>query len=413
MKSQQLGFYKVIYLLILSSVLFLLNSFYWLGLIAVIQLLLWVNSGVKFKPLIRALFKLKWFFLIICLSYLLLPAADQAGAYPLKLYWFTLNLYPEGLITAVQMLTRICLMLMVSLWVRLSSSQADFVGALKKLKIPEIIAVVIDLSINMLTTEKIIKHQGSGSGKGSGGGKDSRKQKPKKALSYQELKSNKSGFIDRLITTNFNQSHDLISKNYPSMSVEKRTDMIIILSTVAAIMSLKMFQMLPGLPIAPGHKNLIIIPLIMLASLSTKIRYGGLAAGFATGMVSFFMGFGKFGIFEVLHFALPGLVADWLAPAVKQATGKMLALKLMLIGGLIGVTRFAANFAILILAGSPKLAWVVFIPMLTSQVIFGALSSFICMVVLSKHRKGGWFEHKPLRVENSERTVNVGKEQSK
>ena len=104
------------------------------------------------------------------------------------------------------------------------------------------------------------------------------------------------------------------------------------------------------------------------------------------------MGFGKFGVFEILHFALPGLVADGLTPFIRHASGKMVMVKLVMMGALIGLTRFVANFSVLLLAGSPKLAWVVFFPMLISQIIFGALSSLVCLIVIKKHFNGGWFK---------------------
>ena len=389
MKSQHLGFYKVIYLLMISIMLFVINSMALMAVLFALQLGLWIHSRLALKPYLRALFKLKWFFLIIAFSFALMPQAPETNIWRVNLYWFDLTLYPSGLMTAALMLMRIALMLMVSLWVRLSSTQTQFIDGLKAVKVPETVAMVIDLSLHMLTADKPKKDSSKGGRNGQGHG---RGRANKTKISLDELKTNKNGFIDRLIQTHFRQSQETIQKSYPDMLAEKRQDIIVILTVVAAIMSLKVFQMLPGLPIAPGHKNIVIIPLIMLASLTTHMRYGGFAAGFATGVVSFFMGFGKFGVFEVLHFALPGLVADWLVPMIRHSTGKMLMVKLMMIGGLIGLTRFAANFAILLLAGAPILAWVVFIPMLISQIVFGALSSFVCLIVLKKHRKRGWFD---------------------
>ena len=78
----------------------------------------------------------------------------------------------------------------------------------------------------------------------------------------------------------------------------------------------------------------------------------------------FLMGFGKFGIFEVFHFALPGLVSDWLYPLIKNNQGNWLIIKLAIIGAILGFTRFVANIFILILVGAPKLALIVMTPML-------------------------------------------------
>jgi len=103
------------------------------------------------------------------------------------------------------------------------------------------------------------------------------------------------------------------------------------------------------------------------------------------------MGFGKFGIFEVFHFALPGLVSDWLYPLIKNNQGNWLIVKLAIIGAILGFTRFVANILILLLVGTPQIALIVMTPMLISQIVFGALSSIICVIVIKKHNNGGWF----------------------
>jgi hypothetical protein len=153
---------------------------------------------------------------------------------------------------------------------------------------------------------------------------------------------------------------------------------------VAAAMSLKLLQLLPGLPIAPGHKNLVIVPLIVIATLMTNSRRGGFSAGLAIGIASFMLGYGKFGVLEIAHFALPGLASDILAPLILAGNQRLILVRFALLGAAIGLTRFAANFLIIILAGAPALAWAVFTPMLISQTTFGALSALIGAYVVGK-----------------------------
>jgi hypothetical protein len=320
--------------------------------------------------------KLKWLFLIVILSYTFFSPFESSQEIELNLKFFSLNYYPSGLNIALMMITRIALMIMTSLWVRLSMNQESFINSLKTLRIPESIAIVIDLTLSQLMTEKKL---------------NKKRKKHKKKITFNEFKSNKSHFLNKLIENNIQKSDQLLTKNYPQILKVQRQDILVILSVVVAIMSLKFLQMMPGLPIAPGHKNLLVIPLLILASLSTNMKYGGLAAGFATGIVSFMMGFGKFGIFEILHFALPGLVSDWCLPFIQGHHSKFLILKLAIIGALLGFTRFVANLGILLLVGAPKLAVLVMMPMLISQVVFGALSSLVCIIVIKKHNSGGWF----------------------
>ena len=383
-KSDKFAKLKVTYLITLSLLLFFIhNKYIIIGLIA-FQILIWLFSKISFKPLIKSLIKLKWFFLIIIISYTLLPPSDNAIATTINLHFFTVDIYFSGLTIALLMLSRISLMVMASIWIRLSTSQLGFISALRTFKIPESIAIIIDLSLKQVMTEKKPKHR-----------KTEKAKKPEKnkktKITFKELKLNKFKFINTLIEKNIQKSDNLLIQNYPEISQTKRKDILVILTVVVAIMSLKFLQLMPGLPIAPGHKNLLVIPLIILASLSTHMKNGGLAAGFATGIVSFLMGFGKFGIFEVFHFALPGLVSDWLYPLIKNNQGNWLIVKLAIIGAILGFTRFVANILILLLVGTPQIALIVMTPMLISQIVFGALSSIICVIVIKKHNNGGWF----------------------
>ncbi len=374
--NSQLGKYKIAYLILLSSGLFFIHNWLLLLTILFLQSFLWSYSSLKIKPLFKAIIKLKWFLLVILIAYTFFSPFEQSQATTLEFYLFSLDIYYSGLSVALLMMSRIFLMIMASLWVRKSCQQAEFVIGLKFFKIPEAAAIVIDLTLNQLTSEKKTKD----------------KKRQKKKITFKEFKTNKLQFFNKLIQKNTEKSQLALQHHYPELSKQRRHDILVILSVVAAIMSLKFLQMMPGLPIAPGHKNLLILPLIMLASLSTSMKYGGLIAGFTAGVVSFMMGFGKFGIFEILHFAFPGLISDWLSPMLRHKQGKFLMIKLVLIGALLGLARFIANFAILLMVGAPKLALIVMTPMLISQIVFGALSSLTCIVVVNKHHNGGWFK---------------------
>ena len=383
MKSIPIANLKIAYLIVLSTGLFFIQNWWLIFLLFTLQCFLWYFSSIPIKPLVKALIKLKWFFLIIIVAYTFFPTNNSSNPTVVNLYLFSLNVYYPRLLIALIMLSRIALMLMASLWVRKSLSQLEFVQALKAFKVPEIISIVIDLTLSQLSSK--------GKNKGDKMNKKNKK-KHKTKITFKEFTSNKTQFIHQLIEKNIHKSDQLLLENYPDISKTMRKDVLVILSVAVAIMSLKLLQLMPGLPIAPGHKNLLVIPLIILASLSTHMKYGGLAAGFATGIVSFLMGFGKFGIFEVLHFALPGLMADWLNPILKTQQGKWLIFKLAIIGAILGFTRFVANIFILLLVGAPKLALIVMTPMLISQIVFGALSSIVCVVVIKKHNNGGWFQ---------------------
>jgi len=148
-------------------------------------------------------------------------------------------------------------------------------------------------------------------------------------------------------------------------------------------MGTKLIQVLPGLPIAPGHKNVLIVPLLLLAAGLTQMRFGGLWTGLTVGVVSVLSGYGQYGVLEISHFAVPGLMADVLLPLVRPHGRKWWRLaQFALIGAAMGAGRFAANFLVILLAGAPEIAFVLYLPMFVSQVSFGAISAFVSLGLL-------------------------------
>ena len=387
---------KLVYLLVLACGLFFVGD--WrvvLGLIAV-QTGLWLYAGLGFRELLRGTSRLKWFFLLIVISYLLIPPVDASPDYRIDFGWFGIGIYFSGLEHAALMLSRVFLLVFTSLWVRLSEPAGAFVEALGKLGLPESTAIVIDAGLSLAGSSQKTSGQGrgDGSGGGHGDGRNSgqQKQNGRRRISFADIRHARFSFMDDLIGNALQKSRAYLGEHYPQMSDAVRRDAAIILAVVVVVMSLKLLQILPGLPFAPGHKNIVVIPLLLMASLATRSRFGGFSAGLAVGIVSFLLGYGKFGAFEILQFALPGLLADLLAPVLVRGSGLVLLVRMAILGALLGLARFAANFMVLMLAGSPELAWLVFAPMLVSQVVFGGLSGLVCVYIVKRQRDNGFTE---------------------
>lgn len=390
MQSELSAKLKVLYLFVLATGLFFVSDWKIIAFIVLFQASIWLWSGLGFTPLLRAVSRLKWFIILVSISYLLIPPANAVADYQLDLGFYILHFYLEGLGHAGLMLSRVLLLVVSGLWVRLSEPSGSFVAALGSLGIPKTVAIIIDAGLSLTSGDSKKQGTGGGGGGGRGGGKhrDKKNGLQRTKIFFADIREGRFSFMDTLIDASFGKARAYIKENYPDMDASIRHDTAIILMVVVAVMSLKLLQLLPGLPFAPGHKNLIVIPLLLMAAMLTKGRFGGFTAGFSVGIVSFLMGYGKFGVFEVLHLALPGLLADILLPVMVAQSGFWLFLRLVILGGLLGLTRFATNFMILLLAGSPELAWIVFVPGLVSQVVFGALSSLVCVYVVNKIRDG-------------------------
>ena len=387
---------KLSYLLLLASGLFFVSD--WriiLGLI-VLQIGLWLYAGLGFVELWSGTSRLKWFFLLIIISYLLIPPDKAPPDFRFDFGWFAFGVYFSGLDHALQMISRVFLLVFASLWVRLSEPAGAFVAALGKFGLPESIAIVIDAGLSLAGSNQKSGGKGMGGGGGGHGGSRGNSQEPGgwRNISFADIRHARFDFMDNLIGNALQKSRAYLGEHYPQMSAAVRSDAAIILAVVVAIMSLKLLQILPGIPFASGHKNVVVIPLLLMASLATSSRFGGFSAGIAVGIVSFLLGYGKFGILEILQFALPGLLADLLAPLLVRGTGLMLLTRMAILGALLGLSRFVANFMVLMLAGSPELAWLAFIPALISQVVFGGLSGLVCVYIVKRQRSSGFIEQR-------------------
>ena len=87
----------------------------------------------------------------------------------------------------------------------------------------------------------------------------------------------------------------------------KDYDLAVISSFTMIIVGMRFMDILPGFLIAPGYKNVVIIPLFILAALLTKTPYAATYVGLLSGTVNLMTGASKFGIFGILQFMAPTL----------------------------------------------------------------------------------------------------------
>lgn len=341
----------------------------------VAQLLFWLGSALPLAGIWAAIRRLRWFFLIILLSYAFIGAdTDQ---------WYSVTIGPWAMkisLTSMQLALLMCLrvitLVIASSWVRLSSPKDAFVGGLRAMGLPELVALGIDATLDNLGG-------GARHGKGDGGGRHRNKQPAQadaNSLTFAQIRSGDVTVATNWFASHFKKAKEALADRYQELPAATIHDLTIVLGVSLAIMSLKLLQILPGLPIAPGHKNILIIPLLLFAARATNGRFGATSTSMVAGIVSFMLGYGKYGILELAHFIVPGMLADVLSPLARATSRPGRLLQFILIGAILGLGRFAANFLIIILAGAPQIAFVLYLPILLSQVTFGALSGFVSLV---------------------------------
>ncbi len=385
LKTPMLGFVnrispelKLGYLFAVVIALFLLPYPTTIAILLVVQAVLWVGSSLGWAPLRRVALRLVIFFLVIGASFAFVsigdPDADRWTDLALGPWTVEVNL--AGLAVALMMCMRVMLLVVASAWVQQSGKPEDFVRALERFHVPQFLAASIGGTLQLVV----------GSGGRGGGAKEAMR------IGFKQIRRGKLTFVIDMVENALARAESFVAKANPGLASEQAKDIAIIVGCATAIMAVKVIHILPGLPFAPGHKNLVMVPLFLLAAGLTHARLGGLWTGLTVGIVSMMMGYGKYGVLGIAHFAVPGLLADLLFPLVRHESSRWLRLvQYAAIGCLLGLGRFAANFLVIVLAGAPGVAFMLYFPMLISQMVFGAVSAFVSLVVLElvARRAGG------------------------
>jgi intracellular septation protein A len=369
---------KIVYLVVLAAVLFFIRDPLLLSGLLALQAVLLASAHVPPAAVWRATRRLWLLFAVIAVSYAFMSTgqADERWV-EFTIGGWTPAVNLTGLAVAGLMCLRVFTLVLASTWLQRSSPPGALVAGLERLRVPQSVAVTVDATLALLGGER---------GTGQGGGRHG-KSTDGPTLTWDKVRAGRLDFVQKLIDRSLDRAREWLAARHPQLTPERLHDLTIVLAVSLTIMGLKVLQVLPGVPIASGHKNLLIVPLLLFAAHATHMRFGGLAAGTAAGIVSFLLGYGKFGILEIAHFAVPGLFADLLMPLARARSRGGRLLQFALIGFTLGLGRFAANFLVIVLAGAPQLAFLLFAPMLVSQVAFGALSCLVSVLIVGTPHK--------------------------
>jgi hypothetical protein len=381
---------KLVWLLVLAIGLFVLEQPWLLGALLLVQVALWLVSGQPAGGLLGTVRRLLVFGILIALSFAFVPTGgtDRWIALPGP-EWLRVNL--AGLSLAGLMLLRVLTLVLASAWVQRSCPPGALVRGLRALYLPETVAITVDATLALLAGESSRGRQGGGGGTGggTGGGHGRHREASGGAqLGWADIRAGRVHAFAEVFERGLERGRSWLAAQYPHLDATRVRDLSIVLALCLTVMGLKVLQVLPGIPFASGHKNVLIVPMFLYVAQATSMRFGAFAAGTAVGIVSFLLGYGKFGVLEIAHFALPGLLADLVTPFLRATAPVPRLAQYAVAGAVLGLGRFAANFLAILLAGAPEVAFALFAPLLLSQVVFGALSCFVS-VLLIKPRPAG------------------------
>ena len=344
---------KILYILIAGVGVFFINNIYiLLGVIGVhLLLFLFVKNP---KKSLKFIWKVKWFILIIFLFH----ALSLDGEIPLiKLKKWVLSFSYDGLLSGAIMAGKLLSMLLVTQVVRLSMAKGEFVNGMTKLGLSKSNSGIIDQIMTIVAEEKSTKK-----GKGTGGGKG--KKDGADVQSKDVLLKGKVGNIPQKILARITFARGKFA-NDPNA---------IVASSALAVTLIRLVKIAPGLPLAPGHKNILLMPVMIHGIVKSENRFAGTQTGFISGVLHFSMGFGKYGPLGIVQFALLGFVLDLL---FKLPINTSRLWFLILAGGLGGLMRITSEVLLAIILGMPTTFFLIYLPYVLSQVAFGAASGLI------------------------------------
>ncbi len=368
--------YYILYLLALSGILFVIRDAAVLSGLLALQLLLWWRARIPFRRFRLVFRRIGLFLLLAVAAYAFAPTGGEQDIwYSLSLATRTLPVNLSGLWLALLMCGRIVCLVLASTWVQHCAAPETFLAGLQRFGVPRHVAITIRHAMAMLggATPRLAGHgrqskqdrywQGSGQ-------QDSGRRPQLRRILKGDLR-----VVRKLMDWAFEQAERRLGEYEPGLDPCMRSEIAVMLSMTLAMMSFKMIVLMPGLLVAPGHKNVILLPLFLIAAQRSRARLGGMWTGLCMGVINVMLGFGKLGILELVQFMLTGLLADMLLPFYCHAGRIAGTAQLAVIGAFMGLARFSTNLLLLLLAGAPLLGFAILAPVIGAQVLFGALSA--------------------------------------
>jgi len=364
----------LVYLLVLSVAMFRFERLDLLAGLAVAHLVLYAALKLDGQPLVRILRRLSLFFLFI----LLVNAVQWSALTDSPANWID----DDGLWTGLALSLRVLIIVVASTLVRLAAPAGAFADAIRAFGLPRTAALAVDGVFELIGSERAPgsgrgkgRGQGGGDGRGGGRGGSAAKTSGAAGLTWSDFRNRRLDGLFDILRDSLDRSQRWIARRAPDLSESAVRDASLVLMTALAIMSVRFLQILPGLPIAPGHKNLLIVPLYLFVAVSTRSRFGATQCGLAIGLLSFLFGQGRFGVFEVLQWLLPGVAADLMAPFLRRVRGVFRWPVFAVAGLVLGVLRFSAGLLMILLAGGHPGLFAIYLPFLLSQAAFATVGA--------------------------------------
>lgn len=376
--------WKVLYLLAVTVGAFWTGSPAVLIGLVILQTVIWFGAGLPWNELFAAVWRLKFFFILFVLLNIFSFSGEGSSSWGFSVFSHPVSFDIAGLSRSVLMCIRVTVVVFTSMVIR-RTGQGDFVRGMRSLRVPDFLASALDGTLMFLAAEA--PGQGKGGGQGRGLGKGGR-QRGKDRGSFISLIRNLlrgdvtflTSLTDRIGKTIERAKGYSMSQGGQGRSESYHHDLGVVTGMAVVMMSLKFLKVMPGMPVAPGWKNLLFIPLLILSSELTNNGWGGTLAGSTMGIVAFLFGDGKYGIFEVFQHVTPGLLIDLFWPLFRRMPRSIIAYGIL--GFLASAGKFATILLVLFFMESGAMVYTVILPFGIPHLVFGALSGIITFYLI-------------------------------
>ena len=362
---------KILYVLCVGVVAFVASDpFVLLGLLG-LQIIFWFAARLSLSRLLASLRRLLTFISFVLLSYAFFSWEEGDRIYKLVAFGAELPINLTGIATGLLLSSRIGTLILASQLIQQAGSRTAIVDGLRAFHVPAYLAYSLDLVLAALGPGE----RGQGGGRGQGRNRQQRDGSGPALVIKRALRGD-VGVLAEMIEKQIGQARarGVVYNLAPAVL----NDLAVVVGLSVLAMTLRFLKVMPGLPVAPGHKGIILIPLYIFAYTLTASRWGASQFGLIVGITSFLMGMGgKFGPFEILRHVAPGLFVDIVMPWVTAVVKKPNALVYGLVGMGAAVTRITTLIAVAAFVEAPPTFYVLLLPMVIANIVFGLLSGFV------------------------------------
>lgn len=347
----------------------MLSTSWWvLGSLAMVPVLWWVAHGRSPLRLVRLLRRTGWFLAFLLLSFVLVP---PTGGPSITVTLLGHILDVSGLDPGGRMGLRLLTIVMASLAMRETGRRGEMLVGLRQLRLPLPVAQTIDAALSLLGDVQRGGHRGQSR---------RRRRGSIRALFHTDREAAANRLIDTFEKTVTRGEEAIGTAQGPdAIGLRVSADAAVVAALAVMAMTVKFAKILPGIPFAPGHKNILVLPLYVAAARLTRSRLGATWMGVTLGVVAFMFGEGRFGIIEIVKYVAPGLLVDAVWPIIRHRRNVLL---LCVLGLLMGVARFASTLLAGWIAQAPPLFYALAGGMGIAQFVFASLSGPVSWAVL-------------------------------